>query len=242
MVPTHVVVASDLNRNYLDFWALTSRAWARLGLQATLVLVAASGDVPHDLVNAPNVVVFEPLTGVSTSLQATCVRLLYAALVNTPGAVVMSDIDLVPLNRSFFYRPLAALDERFFVSFRDDVHDPVVAWPVGYNAAAPATWGEVFGVASMEDVRTRLADWTRDVPFEGRGGTGWFQDQRMLRDALMAWPGRDERLWMLSSALTGERRLYRYNVTWWRRLLVRAGYYTDLHGLPLELAQRYTRI
>lgn len=242
MVPTDVVVSSDLNRDYLDFWPLTSRAWARLGLRATLVLVAASDDVPRELANAPNVVVFEPLAGVSTSLQATCVRLLYAALIDTSGAVVMSDIDLVPLNRGFFDEPLAALDERFFVAFRDDVDDPVIAWPIPYNAAAPATWGEVFGVTSMQDLRTRLAELTREVPFEGRGATGWYQDQRILRDALMAWPSRDERLWMLSHSLTGERRLYRYNVTWWRRLLLRAGYYTDLHGLPLDLAQRYARI
>ena len=241
MVPTDVILASDLNRDYLDFWPLTSRAWARLGLRATLILVAASDEVPRELVNAPNVRVFEPLAGVATSLQATCVRLLYAALIDAPGAVLMSDIDLVPLNRRFFYEPLAALDERFFVAFRDDYEDPVIAWPLPFNAAAPATWGEVFRVASVQDVRARLAEWTRDIPYEGRGETGWFTDQRKLRDALMAWPARDQRLWVLSRRLTGERRLYRYNVTWWRRVLARSGYYTDLH-VPLDLAQRYAGI
>jgi hypothetical protein len=241
MVPTDVILSSDLNHDYLDFWPLTSRAWSRLGIRATLILVAASDDVPRELVNAPNVVVFEPLPDVATSLQATLVRLLYAALIDAPGALVMSDIDLVPLNRGFFYEPLAALDERFFVSFRDDVDDPEIAWPLPFNAASPATWGEVFGVASVEDVRARLAEWTRDMPYEGRGATGWYTDQRKLRDALMAWSARDERLWMLSRWLTGERRLYRYDVTWWRRALARGGYYTDLH-VPLDLAQRYAGI
>lgn len=205
-----VLMACNLNRDYLDFWPSARLAWKEIaGLDAMLVLVAGADEVPAGLRDDPDVVRFEPLPGVHTTFQAQCIRLLYPAVVDTDHAVIISDIDLYPLRRSYFHGPVARLDERFFVVYRDDRLDRGEI-DMMFNAALPETWGEVFGVASLDDVRTELAQWAEGLEYHGgRGWPGWYTDQSTLYRRLMSWPDRARRLWMMDDQYTRYRRLNR---------------------------------
>jgi hypothetical protein len=205
-----VLLASDLNHDYLDFWPSTRRAWREIvGLEPMLVLVAAHDRVPAVLRDDPAVTVFEPVAEVHTAFQAQCIRLLYPALVETTAAVMIADIDLYPLRRSYFFDPIRHLDERFFVVYRDERLDRGEI-DIMFNAALPSTWGEVFGVATLEDVRTELARWADGLEYDGRRGwSGWYTDQRMLYTCLMEWPERDERLWVMDDQYCRYARLNR---------------------------------
>lgn len=205
-----VLTACDLNPDYLEYWPSTRRAWLEIvGLEPLLVLIADEEDIPASLREDPFVVAFPPLAGVHTALQAQCIRLLYPAIVDTPDAVLTTDVDLYPLRRSYYFDPVARVDARFFVSYRDirlERHQVAMA----YNAAAPATWGEIFGVSSLDDVRARLAGWTQGLEYDGRRAwPGWYTDQLILYRALMQWPGRGERWWMLDDDFTRHRQLDR---------------------------------
>lgn len=207
---TRVLLASDLNRRYLDFWPLVSRAWREiLDVEPTLVLVASAPDLPPALRDDPLVHVFEPVDGVHTAFQAQCVRLLYPALLDGDGAVLVSDMELMPLSPGYFHGSLAGLDARFFVVYRD-VHHPRGEVAIPYNAAEPRTWQDVTGVADEEDVRASLAAWARGRVYDGvRGGEGWYTDQLTLFRLLTTWPESAQRLWMLDDEYTGFRRLER---------------------------------
>jgi hypothetical protein len=205
---THVLLACDLNPRYLEFWPFAERAWREVaGLEPVLVLVAAHDAAPPDLAADGRVRVFPPISGVHTAFQAQCIRLLYPALLETDGAVLTSDMELAPMDPWYFHGPVAQLDERFFVAYRDALqHRQQIA--IAYNAALPATWAEIFGVAGIEDVRARLAEWASDLAYDGvRGGPGWFTDQTVLYRYLMPWAARTGRLWMLDDDYTGHRRL-----------------------------------
>jgi hypothetical protein len=205
-----VLLASDLNPDYLDFWPSTRRAWREIaGLEPMLVLVAAHDRVPAALHDDPAVTVFEPVEGIHTAFQAQCIRLLYPALVETTAAVMIADIDLYPLRRSYFFDPIRHLDERFFVVYRDERLDRGEI-DIMFNAALPSTWGEVFGVATLADVRAELARWADGLEYDGRRGwPGWYTDQRMLYARLMEWPQRDERLWVMDDQYCRYARLNR---------------------------------
>lgn len=205
-----VLLACDLNRDYLDFWPSTSRAWREIvGIEPMLVLVAPEEHVPADLRDDPAVVAFEPLDGIHTALQAQCLRLLYPALVETAGAVIIADIDLYPLRRSYFFDPIRHLDERFFVVYRDERLERGEV-DIMFNAALPSTWGEVFGVASVDDVRSELARLSDGLEYDGRRGwAGWYTDQRTLYRRLLSWPMRDERLWVMDDQYCKYSRLNR---------------------------------
>lgn len=205
-----VLLACDLNRGYLDFWPSTRRAWKEIvGIEASLVLVSSADDVPAELRGDADVIRFDPLPHVHPTFQAQCIRLLYPALIETEGAVMIADIDLYPLRASYFHDPLRRLDERFFVVYRDERLDRHEV-DIMFNAARPATWRDVFGVASMEDLRAELARWADGLEYDGRKAwPGWYTDQQTLYAKLMAWPERRERLWILDDQYCRYRRLNR---------------------------------
>ena len=207
---TRVLLASDLNRDYLDFWPSTRRAWKEIvGLDAVLVLVAPHDRIPAALRDDSAVIPFEPIAGAHSALQAQCIRLLYPALLETDGAVIISDMDLYPLRASYFHEPVVSLDERFFVVYRDDRLNRGEI-NIMFNAALPSTWGEVFGIATIGDVRRELARWADALEYDGRRGwPGWYTDQRTLYEKLLTWPARSERLWMMDDQYCRFRRLDR---------------------------------
>jgi hypothetical protein len=235
---SHVLLACDLNPRYLEYWGLASRAWREIaGLEPVLVLVADAGDVPVDLRDDERVRVVDPVPGLHTAFQAQCIRLLYPALLDVRGAVLISDMEMLPMDARYFHRPLARLDRSFFVSYRD-VLLPRGEMALCYNASTPATWGEIFRVGDEGDVTARLREWGADLVYEGsRGGSGWFTDQLLLHRELLPWGTRTGRLWLLDDQYTGFRRLDRIDIEPQGRLtpeierdiLTRA--YTDFHCL-----------
>ena len=207
---THALLASDSNPRYLDFWPLARRAWSDVvGIEPVLVLVAEPAQVPAALRLDPLVHVFPPVPSIHTAFQAQCIRLLYPALLEAEGAVVVSDADMVPLSSRYFRRAVSRVDEEHFVAFRD-AHLSSGEIPICYNAALPRTWGGIFGVKALENVRTRLAEWGAEVEYEGvRAGRGWLTDQRILYRSLVDHGRRTRTVWILDDHYTGFRRLER---------------------------------
>jgi hypothetical protein len=204
------LTACDLNPEYLDYWPSARRAWLEIiGVEPLLVLIADIEDVPADLRNDPYVVAFTPIPGVHTALQAQCIRLLYPALVDTEDAVLITDVDLYPLRRSYFVDPIRPLDDRFFVSYRDArLERGQVA--IAYNAAVPSTWSELFGVSSLDDARALLAEWASGREYDGRRAwPGWYTDQEILYEALLQWPATRTRWWVMDDEFTKHRQLDR---------------------------------
>jgi len=235
---THALLASDLNPSYLDFWPLARRAWLEIGhVEPILVVVGASADVPENLRPDPLVHVFEPVPSLHTAFQAQCVRLLYPALLAAEGGVVVSDVDMVPLDRRYFHRPAEHVDEDHLVAYRD-VLLGLGEIPVCYNAARPAIWADIFEIADLSDVTARLAAWGSDVSDGGEhGGCGWTTDQRILFETLLPRGRRCGDVWILDDRYTRFLRLERAYVEKWGRLSetaiagIHARKYADFHCL-----------
>jgi hypothetical protein len=228
------LMACDMNQDYIDFWPFARRAWLEIvGVQPLLVLIADDDQIPAELRADPFVVQFRPLEGVHTAFQAQCIRLLYPAVLETPDAVVISDVDLYPLRRSYFLNRIRRLDDRFFVSYRD----VRLEWgqvAMAFNAAIPTTWSELFSVSSIDDVRRRLRDWTSGIEYDGRRAwPGWFTDQEILHRTLTTWPQAPHRWWAMDDDYTGYRRLDKLELERedglepHRREEIRSGAYSD---------------
>ena len=235
---THVLLASNLNPDYLEFWPVAKRAWREIAeLEPVLVVIGDAESLPPSIRADAQVQVFEPVGGVHSSFQAQCIRLLYPALLETPGAVVISDIDMLPMSWGYLHASVAKLDESYFIAYRDlalGKHEI----PISFNAARPGTWGEIFRVQSLDDVGRRLVEWWAEVEYDGaRGGAGWNTDQRILYETVMKWGAATRRLWILDDDFCGYRRLDRRDVTQGngvapgRRSEIRSGRYSDYHCL-----------
>lgn len=144
--------------------------------------------VPHS--NCLNYSASRP--DICTVFQAQTVRLCYAALIDTPGAVIVSDMDLIPLESRYYTKPWFDLDSKQFLVYRD-LLTKLNQYPICFNAAHPTVWGSVLKISNEDDVANRLKEFHRICgggTFSGlRGGHGWFCDQEMLYQNIEQWEG-----------------------------------------------------
>lgn len=245
------LIASDLNPLYLDFFPLVHKVWTEVvGVKVKLALIA---DEMPEICRpfADDVLLFPPVPGIRTAFQAQCIRLLYPALMEPEadgGAVVISDMDMIPMCRRYYADTIAGFSDDTFVVYRGNVliHDSAQI-AMCYNAARPAVWNEIFGapyggLREIADVRRILADWARQCPeYDGEhGGQGWSFDQRALFSLVRRWasqPQNKSRIAVLDDQQTGFLRLDRLDLMRTGALSmaqaerVRDHLYTDYHLL-----------
>ena len=198
-----VLLACNENKKYLDFWPVVRRAWNEIvGVRCVLVYVRGKGAaMPAHLIGDPDVIDFEAVSAWPTATQAQCIRLLYPALLGGADkalggafaindAVAIGDVDMIPMQRAYYVDGFARHRADQFVSLRgvDEGCTQVYMWDV---AAAPATWGEMFGVRSVADVRAILGEWARTNASDGihgmQGGVGWCTDQILFYRKVKEW-------------------------------------------------------
>jgi hypothetical protein len=184
------LVASDLNPLYLDFFPLLDRVWRKL-LEIPLKLVLVADRIPPSLRDChDDVILFPPIDGVKTAFQAQCLRLLVPALLSSQfgeRAVLISDMDMLPMSRPYYTSLIADIPDDSFVVFRSDLLKDLRQIPMCYNAATSQTWSQLLGgIASIEAIRERLSEWAKvHHDYDGRPGrAGWDADQRILFDLI----------------------------------------------------------
>lgn len=180
-----VVVACNENPKYLNFWPIVRKAWWDIA-QLPCILVYVGETLPEHLQHDPAVKHFNPIPGWPTATQAQCIRLLYPALMKCEGAVMLSDMDMVPMQRDWFVNGFSLFDSQQFVSLRgiDEGERQIYMCYVG---AVPSVWSGLFGIKTEDDIRCRLEEWRQQYPADGEhGGQGWCTDQIELYSRVKA--------------------------------------------------------
>ena len=188
------LVACNDNPKYLDFWPIVRQAWWDIvGIPAVMIYIGETK--PEAYKDDPSVLCFKPMDGWSTVTQAQVIRLLYPALLQCEGAVVMSDMDMIPLQREYFVEGFEKFREDQFVSLRgiDEQEKQIY---ICYCGATPKVWSEMFSTKSLEDIYTRMGEWSQQMPLQvmQRAQPGWCFDQQKLYEHVKGWlyqsPGR----------------------------------------------------
>ena len=181
-----VLVACNENTKYLDFWPAVKEAWWKVA-NLPCIMVYVGETLPKHLEKDPAVKFFKAIPGWPTATQAQCIRLLYPAILQTQDAVMISDMDIIPLQRTFFTEGFQPFNNNQFVSLRgiDENEQQVYMCYVG---ATPSIWGELFSVSNENDIRNRIIELSRKYPADGsHGGQGWCSDQIELYQKVKLW-------------------------------------------------------
>jgi hypothetical protein len=174
-----VLVACNENTKYLNFWPIVKKAWWEIA-KLPCILVYVGNSLPAHLVGDPAVKFFKAIPGWPTATQAQCIRLLYPALLKCQGAVMLSDMDMIPMQRDWFVKGFETFQDSQFVSLRgiDEGEQQIYMCYVG---ATPKVWSEIFHIQTEEDVHRMLSIWSKNYSADGQhGGLGWCSDQIIL--------------------------------------------------------------
>jgi len=180
-----VLVACNENTHYLDFWPIVKEAWWRVvGLPCIMIYVGET--LPAHLTNDKAVIFFKAISSWPTATQAQVIRLLYPALMKSDGAIMLSDMDMIPLQKDFFVGGFDQFSPNQFVSLRgiDEGEKQIYMCYVG---ATPSIWSKLFRIKTVEDVRARLTEYSEQYQSNGRHGeVGWCSDQIELYNVVKA--------------------------------------------------------
>lgn len=180
-----VLVACNENTHYLDFWPVVKEAWWRIA-KLPCVMVYVGKNLPDHLKNDKAVIFFRAIDTWPTATQAQVIRLLYPALFKTDGAIMLSDMDMIPLQKDFFVKGFDQFAPTQFVSLRgiDENEKQIYMCYVG---ATPTVWGEMFRIKTVDDVRARLIEYSEQYQSNGKhGSVGWCSDQIELYNVVKA--------------------------------------------------------
>jgi len=184
-----VLTASDLNPLYSGFIPIFIIAWKKLLPEADVIIVLISDTIPNELAEyKEHIRLFSPIPGIHTAFQAQCIRLLYPRELTRSEGVLISDMDMLPLNSSYYVDPIKNIPNNHFVTYRD-VCLPYGEIAICYNIALPAVWRDMIcnGNDSMESL---LIEWHKNTGYSGvHGGAGWSTDQQILLKKFNSWGG-----------------------------------------------------
>jgi len=172
MILDTVILASDDNPDYLDFWPIVSEAWESMGLEPILIY---TGQEKKDLKG--NIIKYNP-NKLDSAFVAQNIRLLYPGILKNKNCII-SDIDLLPLSKNYFYKSVLEIPDNKFVIYRPDAGLPDNMISMMWNAANSDTWMEIFQINNESDIQKKLKKWySRKYSIRG---SAWYTDQLQLK-------------------------------------------------------------
>lgn len=164
-----VVMGSNSNPYYFDFWPVVSKIWkVKFKIEPVLFLIHDDPSV-RTTEEYGTVHYIKPIENVPISLQCQWVR-YWAPTTDLDATWMISDIDMLPISRSYFKNSIKNIPDDKFVNL--NAHS-VAANPACYNVAKGHTYKKVLQLPdSFEDSlkQTRYWDVGNDHPVEDGNG------------------------------------------------------------------------
>lgn len=184
------LTACDLNTDYLDFFPFVYKSWSNIvGLDIKLILI--SDYIPEKLLEyKDNIILFKPIKNIPSSFQAQCIRVLYPALFINKN-IIISDMDLIPLNKHYYLDNIKKLDNDTFIIYRNVLED-IEQYPICFCLANSSIWKDIFNINTEDDIRGTLIEWYSQIPendykLSSPYSIGWAFDQLQLFYKVNKW-------------------------------------------------------
>ena len=233
----YCLVACDLNDTYLQYYPFVKKYWKDI-VNIDTILILISEHIPDSLLRyKDDIILYKPIENIPTAFQAQCIRVLYPCLIETEETIIISDMDLIPLNKMYYVDNIALYNTSYIV-YRN-VLSEYKQYPICFCCASPYTWREIFNIHTIEDITNTLTKWYIDIndyQISSPYSIGWACDQLKLYEYVNKW---DKSIIKLSDDITGFCRLDRLdihhvqnNMNFYKKRM-NDGYYSDFH-LPRD--------
>jgi len=219
-----ILTAVNENKLYLDFVPIFIKTWNKLYPNVDVKIILIAKKIPDEyLCYKDNIILFEPIENVLTDFTSQFIRLLYPCILNYENGVMITDMDMLPMNRSYYTENIKSFDNSKFIYLRENICFEYNQLAMCYNVAVPKIWKEIFEITSVEDIRNRIETIGRHVE--------WCTDQVVLYKKVMEWNNKTNNLICLKENSTGFKRLDR-NTFGLNNIIkenISKGVYSDYH-------------
>jgi hypothetical protein len=236
-----VLTAVNENPLYLCFIPLFINSWKKLYPSVDVKIIVIANEIPEKYKEySKHIVLFTPIENISTAFISQYIRILYPAILKYNNGVLITDMDMIPMNRTYYTKNIEEYDNSKFIYYRENVCFNYKQIAMCYNVAIPSIWKEIFNVNSIDDIINRLKTVNKSINYvDGHGKSGWCTDQIDLYTYVMNWNKKTNNLICLKENKTMFKRLDRNSSCNINNEVLRTnisnGIYTDYHCMrPFE--------
>jgi hypothetical protein len=235
-----VLTAVNENPLYITFIPFFIEVWNKLYPYIDIKIILIANKIPEKYISYKNnIILFSPITNISTSFISQYIRILYPCILNYNNGVLITDIDMIPMNRSYYTDNIKNYDNNKFIYYRENVCFNANQIAMCYNIATPKIWSDIFNIKSENDIINRIKEVYENINYvEGHGLSGWSTDQIDLFNYVINWDKKTNCFIFLRENETGFKRLDRHTFNINDEQIIKDivnGIYTDYHCLrPFE--------
>lgn len=229
-----VVTVVNENKLYLDFVPIFIKTWNKLYPNVDVIIILIAKKIPENLLlYKNNIILFEPLECVLTSFISQFIRLLYLCILDYENGVLITDMDMLPMNTSYYTKNILDFDNDKFIYYRENVCFCYKQIAMCYNIATPKIWKDIFKINSLDDITSYIKNVSdQNIIKEGHNNIGWCIDQITLYDKVIDWNKKTNNFVKLNESQTGFKRLDRNTFNLDNINIIKnitEGKYTDYH-------------
>lgn len=193
-----VLTATTLDLTYLSFVPLFIKAWKLVDNNIDIKIIILSDEIPEHLYEySKYILLYRPDKSISFKFVSQYIRLLYPAILNYENGILITDMDMLPLNSKYYMDPIKDIDDDNFVIYRGNVQPRGNQYTMCYNVAKNTTWSEIFKINSISDIDKRLKEVYTECNYanhthmlNGSSKFGWEKDQTDLFSYVNNWSKR----------------------------------------------------
>ncbi len=202
MILDCVLTAVNEKPLYLDFVPIFIKTWNKLYPDVDVKIILIAKSIPTDLLlYKDNIILFEPIQNVPTCFTSQFIRNLYPCILNYKNGVMITDIDDLPMNTTFFTKNIEDIQNDKWVNLRDwKAPNPTPQIAMCWQVATPNTWKDVFHIENLQDIKRNITSYKP---------ISWSSDQLFLYKNVMEWNKKTNRYVFLKDKETGFKRLDR---------------------------------
>ena len=137
----YVIVSSDDNPMYLDFWPIVRDLWSKIiGIKPIWVHISDEDKI----IDKGDYIIhkIKKLDGINSGLQSQIAR-MYVTKFYEDKVCLTSDIDMLPISKEYFTHTTLPYNDDSIVILSSDAYPNKVRHPICYNAAKGKTFNEI---------------------------------------------------------------------------------------------------
>ena len=241
-----VLTACNNNKLYSGFIPMFIKSWNKLYPDVDIKIIFIDNDIPNELKKyRDSLILFKPLKNISTAFTSQYIRLLYPCILKQyKNGIMITDIDIIPMNNVYFTKNIEKYSNDKFIYFRNILlNNHQIA--ICYNIATSKVWSDIFNIKSINDINKRLSLVYSKIEYmDIHGKNGWSTDQLDLYKYELKWNKKNNNFISLDDNYTKFNRLNREIHIKNNKLSdeikknIKSGLYTDYHCIrPFEKYQ-----
>lgn len=142
----YIIISSDDNPLYKDFYPIVAKAWKDLGYKTYFLNITDKDDIIENEFGIIHKI--KALDYISTGFQSQVVRLFSSKFID--GNIMMSDIDMLPINIDYYNSYVNELTEDNVIIYSGQPYGNVPYYPMCYVLSKASNFRKYLDIENMD--------------------------------------------------------------------------------------------